>query len=185
MDGNLPGEAAMNFRELWQAGMTYPEFVEVASPAHRGLWESIYRLARVPEWALVAGGTEPRHFLALAEDWCGDAVNTLPFMARWVEAAAGFDLRILRRDEHPAVMERYLTTGARAIPIVIALDAGFRELGHWGPRPRELQRWVMASHETMPKDERYTLVRRWYASDRGHSTIREVMEAAQLATPDS
>jgi hypothetical protein len=163
--------------------MTYAQFVEAASPLHRGLWESIYRLAKTPEWALPAGGAEPRHLLALAEDWCGDAVNTVPYVARWVESVDGFDLRILRRDEHPAVMDRYLTSGARSIPIVIALDAGFRELGHWGPRPRELQAWVMANRETMPKDERYQQVRRWYATDRGHSTIREIMQAAELATP--
>jgi len=175
----------MNFRELWDAGMTYPQFVEAASSVHRGLWESIYRLAKVPEWSLPAHGTMPRHLLALAEDWCGDAVNTVPFVARWVESVAGFDLRILRRDEHPAVMGQYLTNGARSIPIVITLDADFLELGHWGPRPRELQAWVMTNRETMPKDERYKQVRRWYASDRGHSTIREIMQAAELATPVS
>jgi hypothetical protein len=74
-------------------------------------------------------------------------------------------------------MDRYLTNGARSIPIVIALDREFRELGAWGPRPRELQAWVTANKDTMPKDERYKAVRRWYARDKGESTIREVMEA--------
>ena len=55
----------------------------------------------------------------------------------------GLELRIVLRDEHPEVMDRYLTNGSRSIPIVIALDEEFRELGHWGPRPRELQAWVM------------------------------------------
>lgn len=173
----------MNFRALCQAGQTYAEFVEAANPIHRGLWEGLYRLARVPEWAVVADGTGPRHFLALAEDWCGDAVNTLPYVARWVESLPAFDLRLLRRDEHPALMDRYLTNGARAIPIVVALDAAFRELGHWGPRPRELQQWVLANRTAMPPDERYREVRRWYAADRGHSTVREIMQAAELAAP--
>jgi len=173
----------MNFRELWQAGLTYPQFVEAADPIHRGLWEGVYRLAKVPQWAVTASGTESRHFLALAEDWCGDAVNTLPIVARWVESVPGFDFRLLRRDENPEVMDRYLTNGARSIPIVIALDAAFHELGHWGPRPRELQDWVMANRTTMPKAERYKEVRRWYAADRGQSAIREVMQAAALPAP--
>jgi hypothetical protein len=80
-------------------------------------------------------------------------------------------------------MDRYLTNGSRSIPIVIALDAGFNELGHWGPRPRELQQWVMANRATMPKPERYRQVRRWYAEDRGQSTIRELMQSAALPVP--
>ena len=183
MDRNLPGEPGIDFRELWQAGLTFAAFVDAANPMHRGLWRSLYRLAKIPAWAVVPDGTGPRHFLALAEDWCGDAVNTLPVVARWVESRPGFELRLLRRDEHPAVMDRYLTNGARAIPIVVALDAAFRELGHWGPRPRELQEWVMANRKAMPADERYREVRRWYAVDRGHATIREILQAAGLAAP--
>lgn len=160
--------------------MPYPAFVARADPVHRGLWEGIHRLARVPAWALAVPPGERRHFLALAEDWCGDAVNTLPVVASWVEQVPGLELRVLRRDEHPDVMERYLTNGARAIPIVIALDAGFRELGHWGPRPGALQAWVVANRASLPRDERHRAVRRWYAADRGHSTLLEVMQSAGL-----
>ncbi len=56
-------------------------------------------------------------------------------------------------------MDRYLTNGSRSIPIVIALDEEFQELGHWGPRPAELQAWVMANRVTMPKAELYPQVR--------------------------
>ena len=52
------------------------------------------------------------------------------------DAVPGLELRMLRRDQHPEVMDRYLTNGSRSIPIVIVLDEEFRELGHWGPRPR-------------------------------------------------
>jgi hypothetical protein len=91
-----------------------------------------------------------------------------------VESVPGLSLRILQRDENPELMDRYLTNGSRSIPIVIALDEEFNELGHWGPRPTELQAWVMANKDTMPKPERYKEVRRWYARDRGETTIREV-----------
>ena len=77
-------------------------------------------------------------------------------------------------------MDRYLTNGSRSIPIVIALDESFNELGHWGPRPAELQAWVMANRRTLPKAELYPKVRQWYARDRGETTIREVLEAAGL-----
>jgi hypothetical protein len=54
------------------------------------------------------------------------------------------------------------------------LDEEFREIGHWGPRPAELQAWFLANRE-MPKQERYPLIRRWYARDRGESVLREVL----------
>jgi hypothetical protein len=77
-------------------------------------------------------------------------------------------------------MDRYLTNGARSIPIVIALDESHQEMGHWGPRPTELQAWVMANRGTMPKSELYPQVRKWYARDRGETTLREVLEVAGL-----
>jgi hypothetical protein len=78
-------------------------------------------------------------------------------------------------------MDQYLTNGSRSIPIVIALDENFQEVGHWGPRPTELQAWVMANKGTMPKSELYPQVRKWYARDRGETTLREVLEASGLS----
>ena len=168
----------LDFRSLWQQAMPLEEFVAASGEQHRGLWEGVYRLARAPAWSetMLPPG-QGRHLLVLAEDWCGDASNTVPVLARWAEAVDGLSLRILRRDAHPEVMDRYLTNGSRSIPIVVALDEDFNEVGYWGPRPRELQAWVMANKDTVPKAERYKEVRRWYARDRGETTIREVMQA--------
>ena len=82
---------------------------------------------------------------------------------------------MLRRDEHPELMDRYLTNGTRSIPIVIVLDGEFREVSRWGPRPAELQAWVLSNRGTMPKSELYPQVRRWYARDRGESMLRELL----------
>jgi hypothetical protein len=168
----------LDFRELWEQGLTFEDFVAVAGERYKGLWEGVYRTARLPEWAM-APGAEERRFLVIAEDWCGDASNIVPVVARWVAAIPGFSMRIIRRDQHPEVMDRYLTGTARSIPIVIVLDREFRELGHWGPRPNELQAWVMAHKDTMPKDERYKEVRRWYAKDHGETILREVIGVMQ------
>lgn len=170
----------VGFRELWEVALPYERFV-AASEQHRGLWEGIYRLMRVPEWAFqaVPPGTR-RRLLVIAEDWCGDASSTIPVVARFADAVPGMELRVLRRDEHPELMDRYLTSGARAIPIVIVLDEAWRELGHWGPRPAALQAFVMENRPLIPKAELYPLVRRWYARDRGETTLREVLAAAGL-----
>lgn len=175
-DGVQP---APDFEALWRGAHGFESFVAASSGNHRPLWEGIYRLARLPAWALEAAAGSPRRLLVLAEDWCGDAVNTVPFLARLADATPALELRLLLRDANPALMNRYLTNGSRSIPIVIALDEDFRELGHWGPRPRELQAWVMANRGTMPKQELYPKVRAWYARDRGETTLREVLEVVR------
>jgi hypothetical protein len=102
----------------------------------------------------------------------------VPIVAKLADTSPGLELRIILRDENPEVMDQYLTNGTRSIPIVIALDDDFQEIGHWGPRPAQLQAWVMANRATIPKAELYPQVRKWYARDRGETTLREVLEAA-------
>jgi hypothetical protein len=173
-----------DFRTLWDQALTYDAFLAVGTK-HKGLWEGIYGIARISAWALaaVAPGVR-RKLLVIAEDWCGDASSTIPIVAKLVSQVPGFELRVLLRDQNPEVMDRYLTNGSRSIPIVIALDEDFRELGHWGPRPRELQAWVMANRATIPKPELYPLVRKWYARDHGETTVREVLDAAGIETTE-
>ena len=171
----------MDFAALWAAALPYADFVATGALKHRGLWEGLYRLARVPEWAVGAPETSPVKLLAIAEDWCGDASNTLPVLARLAEHVPGLALRLISRDEHPELMDRYLTDGTRSIPIVIALDDQFREIGHWGPRPEALQRWVREQlGQGRAKGEIYPEIRKWYARDRGETTVKEVLEAAGL-----
>jgi Thioredoxin len=168
----------LDFRSLWDQALTFEAFL-AASTSHRGLWEGLYRIARVPAWARELVPPDAiRKLLVLAEDWCGDASSTVPVLARLAAEVPGLELRIIRREQHPEVMNRYLTNGSRSIPIVIALDRDFQELGHWGPRPRVLQAWVMENRPTIPKADLYPQVRQWYARDRGETTLREVLEAA-------
>jgi hypothetical protein len=164
-----------NYADLWSTAMTFEEFL-AASGIHHALWEGLYRLARFPEWAKDLTGGRTLHLLVIAEDWCGDASNTIPFLAHWANITPGVSLRIVRRDLNLDVMDRYLTNGSRSIPIVIVLDEQFNELGSWGPRPKELQAWVMANRATIPKSELYPQVRKWYARDKGETTLREILQ---------
>jgi hypothetical protein len=171
------------FVDLWERALTYDAFVKT-STQHCGLWTGVYRLARVPAWAVektarLEGGFR---LVVLAEDWCGDATNTVPVLAKWAELVPNVELRILRRDEHPEVMDRYLTDGARAIPVVIVLTDQMEELGWWGPRPRALQGWTLAQR-SIGRDKKalYPEVRRWYAKDRGETTLREVLAVLERA----
>lgn len=166
----------LDFCSLWSNAKTFDGFVREAEE-NTGLWEGVYRTTTIPRWAVefIRERGEGIRLLILAEDWCGDAANTVPVLAKLGAEVEGVDVRIIRRDENPEVMDRYLTNGARSIPIAILLDDDFKEIGHWGPRPEELQRWVMDNKGTIPKEKRYPKVRRWYAQDKGESTLRELL----------
>lgn len=76
--------------------------------------------------------------LILAADWCGDVVRNVPVVFRALEHS-GIPVEVLIMEEHTDTMEQFLTMGGRAIPIVIFVDTGGFVLGHWGPRPKQVQ----------------------------------------------
>jgi hypothetical protein len=171
----------LDFPSLWSAATPWREYLR-PEMEHYDLWLGVYEHVLVPGWALEGFLLGPvRKLLVLAEDWCGDAANTVPVLARLTDLTSGMELRILPRDAHPAVMNRYLTNGSRSIPIAIGLDSDDRELGHWGPRPAALQEWVLANRKMMPSAQRYAYARKWYAKDKGEATLRELLAAVTVA----
>lgn len=171
------------FADLWDRALTYEQFV-TESKEHCDLWTGVYRLARIPAWAVERAQTLGARYriVVLAEDWCGDATNTVPVLARYAEATPNVELRILRRDEHPEVMDRYLSGTSRSIPVAIVLTEAMEELGWWGPRPAELQAFVMEQRRLgRTRQDYYPDVRRWYAKDKGESALRGLLEVMARA----
>jgi hypothetical protein len=162
-----------------------PEFEEMLASATQNaeLWAVVWRRAKVPEELVrrVAGLGGAWHLLVLSEDWCGDAVNTVPLVAKLAELAPNLDLRVLARDHNLDLMDAHLTGTSRSIPVVILLDAEYRERGWWGPRPAALQEWVLGPGRALDKDARYREMRSWYARDAGRTTLEEVVAALERA----
>ncbi|NIP78450.1 MAG: hypothetical protein GWM90_04300 [Gemmatimonadetes bacterium] len=165
------------YATAFEHGLSFDAFVNEAQ-ANRDLWRAMTRRARVPEGARARIAAAPGRWrlLALAEDWCGDALNILPVVARLAEGAGNLELRVVRRDEHPALMARHLTRGSRSIPVLILLDGSSEPRGWWGPRPGELQAWFEAEGRPLPKSDRYRELRRWYARDRGAAIAHEIAD---------
>ena len=163
-------------RERYLAGQTFAEFLATAAK-NLELWTAMARRAAVPGALLERAAALPGrwHLLVLNEDWCGDAVNTVPFVARLAELAPNVDLRILGRDANPDIMDAHRWRGTRSIPVVVAYDEEFVERGWWGPRPAELQAWTVGDGRLLEKTERYKEIRRWYARDGGRTTLLEVV----------
>ena len=168
----------------WDQGMTYAAFLDTAED-NLDLWTGNYERARVPEDLVERVQAVPGAWklLVLSEDWCGDASNTVPPLAAFAEAADNVELRLLDRDDHLGLMDEHLTNGtARSIPVVLVLDETGVERGWWGPRPADLQAWFYGDDaQALEKDDRYREIRKWYARDRGRTTVREVVEIVEHA----
>lgn len=160
----------------YQAAASFEEFLDVAT-THAELWRAMAARAQVPDTVVrdieSIGGRW--HLLVLVEDWCGDAINTLPVLAALANCAANIDLRILPRETNPDLMDTHLTGVSRSIPVVMLLDANYVERAWWGPRPSPLQGWVIQADRALTKEDRYREMRRWYARDRGTTTLAELV----------
>lgn len=170
----------MDYDTAFERAVSFPEFLEGVQ-ANRELWQAY--AARAPlheeEARRIRTAGECLRFLVLTDDWCGDAVNTVPVVARLAESAPNAELRIVPRDAYPELRDRHLTNGSRSIPVVILLGEDGAPRGAWGPRPGPLQAWFQEELRTRPKDERYKEIRRWYARDRGATTAREVADLVE------
>jgi hypothetical protein len=178
----------INYRDSFEQAVPYRAFIEGAR-TNAELWRAIAARALIDPRQIQAVEETARrwHLLILADDWCGDAVNTVPYFGALGELANNLDVRVLARDQNPEAMNAHLTNGARAIPVVILLDEQFNERAWWAPRPAALQQWFTATGRVLPKDERYREIRRWYARDRGRTSAGEVVDlirAAAAVTPE-
>jgi len=169
-------------RARFEAGQTFAEFLETAV-ANQELWRAVFARTRVPDEMVARVAALPGRWrlLVLLEDWCGDAVNTVPLVARLAMLVPNLELRVVGRDANPDLMDTHLTNGARSIPVVMVFDEDDVEYGWWGPRPAALQQWMMSEGMALPKEDRYREARRWYARDRGLTTLEEVVGLLESA----
>jgi len=123
--------------------------------------------------------------LVITEPWCGDSLAILPVIQQLFEQA-NVSVRIVPRDEPPFLIDRYLTRGGRAIPMVILLQPNGEERAHWGPRPGPAQMLFERAREALTSGHTKRAditrqIRRFYARDRGRTIIAEIVTA--LHTP--
>jgi hypothetical protein len=143
----------------------------------------------VPEFrSYLLDRNRPQIWLTLTEAWCGDAAQVIPVLNQLALVNEAIDLRLILRDEHPEVMDAFLTNGGRSIPKVIILNAETRDvMGTWGPRPADVQKMVMDYKQEVQQikddqrkkelfDQLLIDTQKWYAKDKTVSIQREFME---------
>jgi hypothetical protein len=172
--------------ERFAAGWTFEQFLDGAQQ-NGELWRSTARRAAIDDAARarLASIATPIRVMSLLADWCTDAIGTIPYIVRLLDAMPDAEFRCVDRDQHLDLMDAHLTGIARAIPVVIVYDAAFRELGWWGPRPMALHTWALGEALSLDKDERNKYKRTWYARDRGASTIPEILALIDAVTSSS
>ncbi|WP_415375888.1 thioredoxin family protein [Patiriisocius sp. Uisw_017] len=116
-------------------------------------------------------------WLVLTESWCGDAAQSMPVINKLANVAQNVSYKVVLRDEHPALMQHFLTNGGMSIPKLIAIDDASKiVLGHWGPRPTEATKMVTdhkQKHGTITPEFKQEL-QVWYTKDKGVSIVEDI-----------
>ena len=160
-------------------GMQKPSYIEYTklSAARMRRWNKVYK-STASFLDTIKSKVQPgEKWLIFSETWCGDAAHNLPFIAKWA-SHAGIDLKIILRDEHPELMDEFLTNGGRSIPKLVRLNKDFEVLGSWGPRPTALM-VAYAEWRSKPNFDykAWTLFAQdWYNKDKGASLEKDVLE---------
>ncbi|MGB0836751.1 MAG: thioredoxin family protein [Flavobacteriaceae bacterium] len=121
-------------------------------------------------------------WLVITEPWCGDAAQTLPILKKMSSNCSKVELRIVHRDQHPELMNLFLTRGSKSIPKLIALDSDLNLMFTWGPRPKEAQKIVdkyIRLYKSLTKEGQIEL-QSWYNKDGGKSVETELCDLIQL-----
>lgn len=116
-------------------------------------------------------------WLVISEGWCGDAAQILPIIKLMTEVSENIDFKIVLRDENEALMNQFLTNGAKSIPKLLLLDEAFHLINHWGPRPEGAKNLIIeykAKHGIVDEAAKIAL-QKWYLDDKGISTMMEIV----------
>lgn len=117
-------------------------------------------------------------WLVITEAWCGDAAQVLPVLNKMAEANQNITLKLVYRDEHPQLMDLFLTNGARSIAKLIALDSNNKVLYTWGPRPSEATKMVIdfkAKNGSLTPEFKQDL-QMWYNKNKGLGVIEDQLQ---------
>jgi len=123
-------------------------------------------------------------WLVISEGWCGDAAQLVPIFHKMAELSPNIEMKIALRDDNDALMNLFLTNGARSIPKLIVIDKNTLEvLGDFGPRPQEAKQLILdykAEHGVVDETAK-TNLQLWYLHDKGLSTQQEIMAVMAAA----
>lgn len=173
-----------SIRTLYENGRPFTDFLEDAR-SRKDQWHDHYGDGKVSEETLdrARAVTGTWRLLAIAEDWCGDSVNTIPYLARLVEQVPSLDMRVINSKVGRGVMEAHRTPDGRpSTPTVLLLDDDWNVVGCFVERPKPLMDWYQSHREDMTSDDLHKYIFEWYGTDAGATTVSQVVSLMEAAT---
>lgn len=178
-----PAATSDSLVALYARGQTWPQFLDNVK-ARRQTWLDNYASGAPDSAAVARASLVPGRwrFLVVAVDACGDSANTIPYLARLVEAVPSLELRIVLPTEGQWVMDSHRTEDGRgATPTVVLLDEQGAERGCWVERPYALRKLVADVRAGVVPGGLVEAVTAWRREDRGRSTITDVLDLLDAA----
>ena len=187
--------------ELLEGGFSYPQFVEFteqlvqenrttgANQSEEYLAYTRICLQRMIRWnktskvseelaLLIPQVDQPQVWLVITEAWCGDGAQSIPHLAKLADLNPNITLKIVLRDEHPDLIDAYLTNGNRSIPKLVAMTADLQqELFTWGPKPKyllDLHAAFKQNSEGRSYSDFLDEVHLWYAKNKQQELESEI-----------
>jgi len=169
----------VDYQGIYAQGTTFADFLEKAR-AHREEWRANYNDATVSAALVTRMRALPakRHLLVVAEDWCLDSLNTVPYIARLVDGGPErLDMRVVNREIGKAVMDAHLTPDGRtATPTIAILGEDWHLIAAWTERPTSIQAWFLEKQKTTMQKPLHDELLAWYAKDTGKTTVLEIAD---------
>ncbi len=139
-------------QQYFEDGKTIQEYMDGMSKLKEESF-GVYEKFQLPNDGFIQElKKHPIHFLTITEDWCGDAMMINPVI-RKVAEAANIEMRVTLRDADTDLIDRHLTNGGRAIPIILILNEEGQLIGKWGPRAPEVQKIVDDYRASLPSKD--------------------------------
>ena len=167
--------ADSSYKALYESGVTFEDFVAHAT-ARKEQWEGNYALKVAPDVLVTRATAAGSGFklLVVTIPSCGDSVNSVPYLASFLDKVPVIEMRLINNVVGKSVMEAHRTPDGRAAtPTVILLDDQYNERGCWVERPANLLARM--------KEPNFEGRQEWYDKDRGASSLEEIVQMIEAA----
>lgn len=126
--------------------------------------------------SIVAAIEKPQTWVVITEPWCGDAAHIVPILYLMSTLNDKITFRLQLRDSDSEI-EKYLTNGKKAIPILIVRDEAGNDLFSWGPRPADGQEvYDTLAAQKADVEEIKSAIQVFYNNNKSLSTQQEVAD---------
>jgi hypothetical protein len=180
---HIDAAPAGDAERLFESGQTWDQFLAGAK-AQREAWLKTTATANptvdlVERFRRVSFGLR---LLVVAEDWCPDSVNVVPYIAR-LASSVSVPLRIVGRKLGEPLLDKHRTPDGRtATPTIVLLSEGVEgdDAAAWIERPAVVQQWFRSMATDPASARRFADRQSWYESDHGQTALAEVIALAEL-----